>query len=97
MKRRRIGNEDMSTAGEAVDVPVELATERVKRVRTTVSHKKGVNWDNIELESDDDHYVPVKRGKTASKDAGQQRGNQAVRAVIRLQDGIPLANEVTIM
>ncbi|KAK9918934.1 hypothetical protein WJX75_008165 [Coccomyxa subellipsoidea] len=67
----------MSTAGEAVDVPVELATERLKRVRTTVSHKKGVNWDDIELESDDDHYVPVKKGKTASKDAGQQRGNQA--------------------
>jgi hypothetical protein len=97
VKRRRIGKEDMSTAGEAVDVPVELATERVKRVRTTVSHKKGVNWDDIELESDDDHYVPVKKGKTASKDAGQQRGNQAVRAVIRLQDGIPLANEVNIM
>ncbi len=68
----------MSTAGDGVDVPADVENQRVKRVRTSVSHPRGVNWDDIELESDEDDYRPAKKGKTASKDAGQQRGNQTV-------------------
>ncbi|BDA49228.1 Lysine-specific histone demethylase 1 homolog 1 [Coccomyxa sp. Obi] len=66
----------MSTSGGGPDASVGIANERSKRVRTTVVHSKGVNWDHIELESDDDDYPSVKRGRTASKDAGQQQGNQ---------------------
>lgn len=74
----------MSTSGGGPDASVGIASERSKRVRTSVSHSKGVNWDDIELESDDDDYPPAKRGRTASKDAGQQQGSQMVRGCLLL-------------
>ena len=70
----------MSTSGGGPDASLGIANERSKRVRTTVLHSNGVPWDDIELESGDDEYPSAKRGRTASKDAGQHQGNQTVRA-----------------
>lgn len=73
----------MNAEEGGVDVPVVVATERVKRVRNTVSHLGGVPWDDIELESDEEDYRPAKRGKIASKDAGQQQGIDTVKHILQ--------------